>query len=89
MKTMFKRTLSFILTAMMLFGICVFASAETNGTCGENVTWSFDENTGAFTVCGTGDIENYIDYTETPWYSVASSVKSITISNGITSIKCH
>lgn len=86
MKTMFKHTLSFILTAMMLFGICVFASAETNGTCGENVTWSFDENTGAFTVSGTGDIENYIDYTETPWYSVASSVKSITISNGITSI---
>ena len=40
----------------------VFASAETNGTCGENVTWSFNENTGAFTVSGTGDIENYIDY---------------------------
>lgn len=87
MKTMFKRIISIFLAAMMLFSVCIFASASvTNGTCGENVTWSFDENTGTFTVSGTGDMDNYFTPEETPWYPLVDSVKSIKINNGVTSI---
>lgn len=87
MKTMFKRTLSIILTAMMLFSICIFANASaTSGSCGENAMWSFDGITGTLAISGTGDMENFYNNEKAPWYSFADLVKSIKINDGITSI---
>ncbi len=56
--------------------------AET-GTCGENLTWAFDALTGALTISGTGDMDNW-DSDEVPWK--ICQVKSVQLSEGITSI---
>ena len=57
----------------------------SNGTCGVNLNWTLDEN-GLFTVSGNGDMINYASYNEVPWYSMRSSIKSINICDGVTSI---
>ena len=68
MKNLFKKAVSVLLAAMILFGAAPltgladidfsgFFSAEaaetaTSGTCGDNLTWNFDESTGTLTISG-------------------------------------
>ena len=51
-----------------------------------NVTWSFDEATGTLTVSGTGDMEDYKEFSS-PFYN-NSDIVSIIIEDGVTSISC-
>ncbi len=60
-------------------------AAAYSGTCGENLTWNFDTSTGVLSITGTGDMKDY-RYSNVPWYSYRSSIKSVTIGNGVTSI---
>ena len=75
-----------VVVTMALFfgGITVSADEVDSGTCGENVTWSLDDN-GTLTISGTGEMEAY-DWNTRPWYSYSSSIESVVIENGITSI---
>ena len=77
-------------------GIKVFAADEeapTSGSCGENLEWSFDKETGTLTISGEGEMENYY-YSEwnnkiewdTPWKSYRLSIKKFVIEDGVTSI---
>ncbi len=61
-------------------------AAETSGTCGENLTWSFDDSTGTLTIGGTGAMADYTNVAGVPWRSHHSSIKSVIIGNGVTSI---
>ena len=56
---------------------------ETN-TCGDNLTWDLTD--GVLTISGTGKMTDfsYPDYG--PWYSSRSSIKTLNISDGVTSI---
>ena len=62
-----------VVVTMALFfgGITVSADEVDSGTCGENVTWSLDDN-GTLTISGTGEMEAYVrdgefpDNTEVP-----------------------
>ena len=49
------------------------------------IEWSFG-NSGTLTIIGTGDMESYSAYDDIPWYSFKDQIKSIVISDGITSI---
>ena len=53
--------LSVILAVLMVFSIMpITASAETySGTCGDNLTWTFDEGTSTLTIAGTGEMYSY------------------------------
>ena len=67
------------------------SSAAASGTCGDSLTWNFDESTGTLTISGTGDMEDYYVEIESnldnrPWKSYADNVKKIVIENGVTSI---
>ena len=70
----------------------------TSGTCGENLTWELDLETGTLTISGTGDMKDYeqvyngdADYSfssSSPW-SNCDDIKSVIIESGVTSIgKC-
>jgi len=56
------------------------------GYCGHDMMWNFDFETGALTVSGEGDMYDYWDITEFPWYGIKDRIKTVEISEGITSI---
>ncbi|MFQ7292864.1 MAG: leucine-rich repeat domain-containing protein [Monoglobales bacterium] len=70
----------FILLCMGLLFAPVFVSAQSSGTCGDNVTWTLDNN-GTLTISGTGAMK---DYYNSPFDE--NSVKNVIIMNGITSV---
>ncbi len=62
------------------------ASAATySGSCGDNLTWTFDDSNGTLTISGTGEMMDF-DYQESPWFNYGSSIENIVIENGITRI---
>ena len=66
------------------------ANAETySGHCGDRPTWSLDTSTGELVISGTGSMTNYSYSSRVPWYSYRSSIKKVTIGNGVTSIGNH
>jgi len=60
-----------------------FTITNPSGTCGENLTWSFDPVTGGLTISGTGAME--FDGSS-PWGQYDSNIVSVTMEDGITSI---
>lgn len=75
--------ISLIAIISLLASVLVMpASAETvTGSCGENVTYSFDSETGVLTISGTGPIT-----TTSAWSSFRSSVLSAVVEDGVTAI---
>ena len=57
--------------------------AESSGTCGANLTWTLSDE-GVLTISGTGAMTDYSS--SAPWYSSRSSITSVIISDGVTSI---
>ncbi|MGN0207933.1 MAG: leucine-rich repeat protein, partial [Paludibacteraceae bacterium] len=85
-----------IFLCMVLCSIALHANVVT-GTCGDNLTWSYDTETKALTIEGTGDMMNYVSedywepgggqtFTVAPWYSVRDYISSLSLPNGLTSI---
>ena len=56
-----------------------------SGSCGTNVQWHFDPCTGVLSLSGTGSMTDY-SYGEAPWSVYRTSITSVSIANGITSI---
>ena len=86
MKTM-KRLLAVMLTLVLLcIGVPFAANAAlaSSGSCGDNVTWSFDSSIGELTISGTGEMTNY-NSSGSPFYN-SSEIKSVIINSGVTSI---
>ena len=86
-----KKIISLLLSLAMLLTITsglnltAYAAVRT-GSCGDNVTYSLDTSTGVLTISGTGEMTDYS--TDSPFY-YNSSVKTIIIENGVTSIGKH
>ena len=57
-----------------------------NGSCGENVNFILNFETGILTITGTGAMNSYSSYSSVPWYSYTSYIKTVEISDGVTSI---
>lgn len=93
MKAFLKNSFTVFLAAVMLlsslpfYGVVMNADAAAcNGECGENVTWSFDAEKGVLTVSGNGEMFDYAAANKTPWFSYASEIDSVVISEGVRSI---
>ncbi len=85
-----KKVLSLILSIIMLFnitaGLDLSAYAGSfSGKCGNNVSYTLNTDTGVLTITGTGDMNNYA-FQGTPWYSNIDYIKTVKISQGVTSI---
>ena len=79
------------MTRKLLLLICFFnalnISAEIySGSCGENVKYSLDTETGVRSITGTGAMTNYSTYKNTPWYEQRLDITSIDITEGVTAI---
>ena len=83
-----KKILSLLLSLAMLLTITsglnltAYAAVKT-GKCGDNVTYLLDTSTGVLTINGTGKMTDYS--TNSPFY-FNSSVKTVIIESGVTSI---
>ena len=69
------------------FFIRVVEPPIDSGTCGDDLTWTLDED-GVLTISGTGAMYDYSwsssDYA--PWYMSRESIKSVVINGGATTI---
>ena len=85
-----KRMMSVLLTLCMLISIIsavpITASAATSGKCGDNLTWTLDNN-GTLTISGTGDMWDW-NWNGSPWYD-NNNLKNVVIKNGVTSIGAY
>lgn len=71
-------------------GICIACKYQNpnyvSGVCGENLTWNVDPDTETLTISGNGEMINFSDISDAPWYSYNSIIKAIIINEGVTSI---
>ena len=74
-----------LFSVMPVFEITAFADELTTGSCGENVTYSFDSTTETLTISGTGMMTDYESTTSSPFYN-NSKIRKIVINEGVTSI---
>ena len=72
------------ITIGLLPGLRVNAEVVKEGTCGEGVSWTLDDE-GTLTISGTGAMSDY-SIAEAPWNNYRSSIQEIVISDGVTSI---
>ncbi|MBQ3194897.1 MAG: leucine-rich repeat protein [Clostridia bacterium] len=92
-----KKLIAFILVIAMCLGASAFTvgaaqsaglifmpKAAYSGTCGTNLSWSFNTSTGVLSITGTGAMDSYSDYA--PWYSYRSYITKVEIASGVTSI---
>ena len=56
-----------------------------DGTCGDNVYWSYNSTNKTLTIFGTGAMADY-SYTNRPWYSFRTDITTVDIRNGVTTI---
>ena len=62
---------------------------EISGSCGDTVTWTFDTNSGILSISGTGEMNNFVDFSNQPWYEYANTITAVSIENGVTYIGTH
>lgn len=55
-----------------------------SGTCGENLTWNYED--GVLTISGSGDMTDYAFDNRSPWDGKRLYISSVVIENGVTSI---
>ncbi|MBO4665557.1 MAG: leucine-rich repeat protein, partial [Paludibacteraceae bacterium] len=77
-----KKVLTFLLALVVGAGT-VFAQSGTCGKDGDNLTWTLSG--GTLTISGTGEMDEWIlQYPS--WYPYVSSIKSVVIESGVTTI---
>lgn len=89
MKKKWTKLSAMLLCVVMILSIIpVQANAASNGTCGRNLTWTLS-NAGVLTISGSGEMADFDEYYDAPWYDSRSSIKSVKIGSSVTSISDH
>lgn len=84
-----------LLLIFLLILLPIKVCADESGTCGENLTWTYEEDTQTLTITGTGVMYDYSSLyngnynykTSAPWRNL--SFQTVIIKNGVTSIGKH
>ena len=83
-----KKVVSILLAVVMLLSITVpfAASAEfpQSGSCGTNVNYSFEPETGVLSIYGTGEMKNYGSF-DSPFLA-SEDIRTVEVAPGVTSI---
>ena len=76
--------MKYIFSFIMLL-LPVAANADDSGTCGDNLTWTYNETTHTLTISGSGEMANYA-YDSSPWSRFNQEILTVLIEEGVTSI---
>lgn len=79
-----KRFFTILLAVVVSAGI--MRATIYNGTCGSNISWELDTESGALVIEGTGAMPYWSNTSNVPWYNYRTSIFSVSISEGITTI---
>ena len=63
----------------------LFEPFDLTGSCGDNVTFTFNLSSRALTISGTGPMWNFF-LEENPWYAARSLITSVSVGRGVTTI---
>ena len=67
--------------------LCAVFSEVATGSCGENVTYELDKNTGVLTISGTGPMADFSESgIPNPFRKYQDSIKTIIVEDGVTYI---
>ena len=85
-----KKKLFFVLTiaclcVLLIGALTASAATVASGNCGTNLAWTLDD-TGTLTISGTGDMDNYFNTSDVPWYNYKESITSVVILENVRSI---
>ncbi|MBQ6776863.1 MAG: leucine-rich repeat domain-containing protein [Paludibacteraceae bacterium] len=83
-----KKLFTFLLALVASVGMS-YAAPNDSGTCGANVTYSFDGATGAMTITGTGPMTEYSSKSNCPWDGYRTSITSVTVTDGVTTVSSN
>ena len=71
-------------------------ATDTSGTCGDNMTWEYDESTATLTISGTGTMQSYstgsydgTTVTTAPWQPYYKTMKTLVIGDNVSTIGGH
>ena len=86
-----KRTaalfLCLALVCSLLPSVSLNAHAETySGNCGENLTWTFDTQTGLLTISGYGPMTEYDSSEDIRWQDFREEISAVSLPDGLTNI---
>ena len=89
MKQQLNRTISFLLALVLYVGLFAgiatsVAAADASGSCGKDLSWSFEN--GRLTITGSGDMTDYNQQNYAPWYAFRDEILYLSLPDGITSI---
>ena len=89
MKAIRRRTLSCMLLLALLCALLLqtapgAAAATAGGKCGEDLSWTFDDSTGALTITGTGAMDDNLRFGY--WSAYADKIRSVSLPEGLTKI---
>lgn len=90
MKRFLIRSLAIVLSVLVSFSsVSLFSirgeAASVSGVCGDELSWTFNDETGALAITGTGAMDVY-PATQLPWKDILQTIKSVDIGNGATEI---
>lgn len=74
-----------VLSSLTVTNFFAYADDLTTGSCGNNVSYSFDSATGTLTISGTGPMTNYTWSSHSPFYGNAN-IETVIINDGVTTI---
>ena len=85
------KTRIFTLLFAVMAGMVTMNAEIYYGTCGangdgSNILWTFNIETGALVLKGTGKMADYSDHTSVPWYEYRLFIESLELKSGITNI---
>ena len=81
-----KRILVCLLCALLVLNLPVFVQAEeTSGTCGNGITWTYDN--GTLTVSGSGAMDNMGG--GAPWDAFKADIHTVIFTGGVTYVGAY
>ena len=74
------------ISLLIILSLSLFSYAKVYTGEQGNITWTVDLNRSSMVISGTGDMENYINYENTPYSRFLPVIKTLTVNEGITSV---